>query len=144
MMRWTIAGLILLVLLSRSMAETNSPASTQPAGQSNSAPADATAAEITGSFNRFDSSSRIQSRKSPSAGRVLANGAKRFFQKLNPFAPLSANETARVEQPEKLGRAPERPWGSIDQWTSARSAFPSEVTHESRMGVISVECPASK
>jgi hypothetical protein len=126
------------------MAETNSAASTQPAGQSNNAPAAATTAEVSGSFNTFDSSSRVPSRRSPSTGRVLVTGAKRFFQKLNPFAPLSANEKARVEQPEKLGRAPERPWGSIDQWTSARSAFPDEVTHESRMGIISFECPASK
>ncbi len=145
MKRLAIAGLMLLAALTLSRAETNSPVLDQPLTQSDvSNPTDSATVEATSAFGEFASRSSLLTPKPKSgARRTFAAGVKGFLQKLNPFAPV-ASEAVGGAQPGKLGRPPQRPWGSIDQWTSAKSAFPDEVTHEPDLRVFSFECPASK
>ncbi len=74
----------------------------------------------------------------PLKSKKVSEVPKRFFQTINPFAPV------KPEAREKPAGTSTRAWSEIVGWGGAQSAFPNEATHEPRMVLVNVSKPERK
>jgi hypothetical protein len=75
---------------------------------------------------------------SPLKSKKVSEVPKRMFQSINPFAPTQTKPV------ERLPKTSPRAWSEIVGWGGGQSAFPSEVTHEPRMTLVTVSKPERK